>query len=411
MICAACGEDYRASEDRCGSCGEDPLLAGRYRLEASAGRGGSGTLFRATALADGRAVAIKEVPLRGLKDAKAVELSEREARVLRQLDHPGIPSYREHLVLGAGRHRALYLMQDFVEGVSLADELERRRYTEDEVLAVLAEALEILAYLHGLAPPVIHRDVKPANLMRRASDGRLVLVDFGSVRDLVRGTVGGGSTVAGTFGFMAPEQFMGEATPATDIYGLGVTAVALLSRRDPASLMGYDRRFQWRDYVELSPPVEALLADMLANDPAHRPADAAALRARILRPAPAPSDVMYLPTLNAPPDPADEVVQQVMYRPRPDPADEVVQQVMSRRPSSRHEAPRHPAARGHQPPASRPRQVKTMALAAGLLLMLIAALGVRLVNDSASQPPDIPPPEAAEQATPITAPVTPGGSR
>ncbi|MEZ4474291.1 MAG: protein kinase [bacterium] len=122
-----------------------------------------------------------------------------------------------------------YLVQEFVAGPTLAAELTRRRYTEDEVLAILDELAEVLAYLHRLMPPVVHRDLKLKNVIRRSSDQKLVLIDFGAVRDVVADPRVGGSTVAGTYGYMAPEQFRGEASPQSDLYALGVLGVVLLS--------------------------------------------------------------------------------------------------------------------------------------------------------------------------------------
>ena len=270
MICASCGEGTAATP--CEACGGEALLDGRFRLEERIGRGGHGTVYRGVD-ADGTAVAVKEMPLGA--GTKLDELALREVAVLQQLSHPAVPAYLDHVVAGQGRGRALFVVQRFVDGPSLAAELERRRYSEDEVLEVIDELCGVLGYLHGRSPPVIHRDLKPSNGMR-GPDG-LVLVDFGAVRDVLK-TQLGGSTVAGTFGFMAPEQFRGEATPATDVFGLGALAVALLSRRDPAEL--HDRRgnFSWKDHVELSGPVTALLQRMTAPDPAERPQDVDAVR-------------------------------------------------------------------------------------------------------------------------------------
>jgi len=127
---------------------------------------------------------------------------------------------------------------------------------------------------------VVHRDVKPANIMRRDADGRLVLIDFGAVRAALD-TAAGGSTVAGTFGFMAPEQLMGRALPATDLYGLGATAVALLSRQDPTKLQGLDRQIDVAALGLREPEHARVLRAMLAQDPAARPQDAAALARRL----------------------------------------------------------------------------------------------------------------------------------
>jgi serine/threonine protein kinase len=166
---------------------------------------------------------------------------------------------------------------------------------------------------------VVHRDLKPGNIMRRTTDHALVLVDFGTVREVIEDPRLGGSTVAGTYGYMAPEQFRGEAEPRTDLYAVGVLGVVLLSRRDPLDLVGAHHRLDWRGAVYASDGVKALLERLLAPDLVMRPASATSARASIaaLRrgeatPAPAP------PTLpvpqDAPPAPAPVITRALRRR-------------------------------------------------------------------------------------------------
>jgi len=274
MFCAHCGEE--TDDSPCGACGEEALLAGRWRLEEVLGRGAMGVTWRGN---DGEHdVAVKEIALGAAVDIKTVELAQREAAVLRQLDHPAIPTFIDEIDQGQGKARALYLVQELIEGTDLAEEALARRTTEDEVLDILDELCEVLDYLHGLSPPVIHRDIKPANIRRRR-DGSLVLVDFGSVRDAINDPQLGGDTVAGTFGFMAPEQFAGEASERTDVYALGATAVALLTREDPAKLQGHDRRIRWRHLANETGPVGDAIDRLLSLRPKDRPASASEARA------------------------------------------------------------------------------------------------------------------------------------
>lgn len=264
----------------CAACGAPPLLVDRYRLEAVVGRGASGVTYRATDTRAGGAVAVKELPLRHAP-ADVVARAEREARVLGELDHDRIPALVDHFTSGVGKQRAFYLVQRFVDGPTLAEEMARRRYTEDEVLGVLDAVLEVLEYLHALRPPVVHRDLKPGNIMRRTADGALVLVDFGTVREVLDDPRLGGSTVAGTYGYMAPEQFRGEAEPRTDLYAVGVLGVVLLSRRDPLDLVGADHRLDWQGAVYAADGTKALLERLLAPDLVMRPASATSARATI----------------------------------------------------------------------------------------------------------------------------------
>jgi serine/threonine protein kinase len=306
MICANC--HGQAVGDVCGECGDATLLDNRYRLEDLLGSGASGMTFRATNLESGESVAIKELDWRKLDALKTEQLFNREADVLRQLDHPGIPRYIETFTRESGRHVAAYLVQEFIDGQTLEDEQADRRYDLADVLDIADELLEIVAYLHARVPPVIHRDIKPKNVMRRNA-GDLVMIDFGSVRSVAN--VEGGSTIAGTVGYMAPEQLVGKAMPASDLFGVGALIAALVSGIDPSNYLGVGKPDLWRNFVKVPRPVEELLAMLLEPDPGERADDARFVQQwvrdlRVQSEAGFPSDVpSVLPTRAAqPPAPA-----------------------------------------------------------------------------------------------------------
>lgn len=206
------------------------LREGRYAVLRVLGEGAQGATLEAVDKRDGRLVAIKRFSVRGAASWKDVELAEREARVLASLSHPALPCFIEHFE----EHGALYLVMERVEGESLLELRKRgQRFDRQEVARFLRETSQVLDYLHSRAPPVIHRDIKPGNVVRRP-DGSFALVDFGSVRDSLKPE--GGSTVVGTFGYMAPEQFQGRALPASDVYAVGATAISLLTGCEPEKL-------------------------------------------------------------------------------------------------------------------------------------------------------------------------------
>jgi hypothetical protein len=195
-------------------------------------------------------VAIKQLDLRRVDDWKAVELFEREARVLASLDHPQIPDYVEFVPVAAD-HTG-YLVQELAPGSSLEARLAAgERFTQAQVRDIAEQLLGVLVYLAQLVPPVVHRDIKPGNVII-GDHGRCYLVDFGSVRDAVEASSTGGSTVAGTFGYMAPEQLHGEASPRSDLFGLGMTLVHLLTGTCPAELARKRLKVDFRPHVQLS---------------------------------------------------------------------------------------------------------------------------------------------------------------
>lgn len=249
-----------------------PDLGERFEVERQLGAGGFGTTWAALDKRSGKRVAVKVLNLRRVEDWKSVELFEREAKVLRSLDHPGIPAYVDFRPLEADR--AAYLVQALAPGTNLLELLERRRFTEAELVDLMRRVLTILDYLTRLHPVVVHRDIKPANILL-ADDGTVSLVDFGAVQDVASATMSGGSTVAGTFGYMAPEQLQGVATPASDLYGLGMTLVHLATGTNPAELDKKRLKPDFRGKVHLSEGLEALIDRMVEPVPDDRPQTAA----------------------------------------------------------------------------------------------------------------------------------------
>ncbi|MFO0741591.1 MAG: serine/threonine-protein kinase [Labilithrix sp.] len=242
------------------------LGGGRYTVRGVLGEGAQGKTYDAVD-ANGRSVAIKRFDVRGAKGWKDVELAEREARVLSTIDHPLVPRYIEHFEDDG----ALFLVMEKVEGETL--ETIRKRegaLSEDEVRRFLADADRALTYLHGRASPIVHRDIKPRNVIRRPN-GSYVIVDFGAVAELIQRR-GGGSTVVGTMGFMAPEQFQGRALPSTDIYAVGATALSLLAGADPDTLPHQGLKVDVRGALgdRVSPTMIASLEHMLEPDPDRR---------------------------------------------------------------------------------------------------------------------------------------------
>jgi len=256
------------------------VIDSRYRIVRELGRGGTGVTYMADSLETGQRVALKELSLKGLKDWKQIELFEREARTLESLDHPAIPAYVDYFQVDTPENRLFYLAQDIAEGTSLADLVESGwRADEAEARHIAESVLKVLDYLHTLNPPVIHRDIKPQNIIRR-QDGHIYLVDFGAVQTVYRNTLSQGSTVVGTYGYMAPEQFRGQAVPATDLYGLGATLLYLLTHQSPADLPQKRLRIDFRPYLSVADTFANWLDQMI--DPLvedRYPSAQAALRA------------------------------------------------------------------------------------------------------------------------------------
>ncbi|MBR8838283.1 MAG: serine/threonine protein kinase [Stigonema ocellatum SAG 48.90 = DSM 106950] len=227
------------------------VLNDRYQLKQKLGeRAGRQTWLAHDLLAQEKVV-VKLLTLSDQVQWENLRLFEREAQVLKQLDHPRIPKYRNYFNIDQGM-LWFGLVQEYIPGVSLKELLTQGRvFAEPEVRQIAADVLNILIYLHSLSPPVLHRDIKPSNLLL-GEDSQIYLVDFGAVQDRAA-REGATFTVVGTYGYAPLEQFGGRATPASDLYALGATLIHLLTGIPPADLPHKDSRLQFAHLVRLNP--------------------------------------------------------------------------------------------------------------------------------------------------------------
>lgn len=158
----------------------------------------------------------------------AVQSFEREANLLVQLNHPGIPKIYDFFTESVRS----YLVMEYVEGDDLENILESTEgmLKEDVVLDWAIQVSDVLVYLHDQKPPIVFRDLKPSNIMLRKQNNRIALIDFGIAKAFEAGQKG---TMIGTEGYSPPEQYRGVADPRGDIYALGATLHHLLTKRDP----------------------------------------------------------------------------------------------------------------------------------------------------------------------------------
>lgn len=244
------------------------VLHDRYQIQAILGHGGFAVTYRALDLQTEQQCAIKSLSFKNIDTWKTWELFQRESEILKNLNHPQIPKYIDSFIIEKEREVECYLVQQYVEGKSLAQLIQEGKcFTEQEVIKIACHLTIILEYLHSFSPPLIHRDITPNNIIL-THDHQVFLIDFGSVRDkmLLDYTMGGSSTIIGTYGYMPLEQFQGRALPASDIYALGMTLIYLLSRRSPLALESYKKNIDIRAYTKISRGFTLILEKMVHAD-------------------------------------------------------------------------------------------------------------------------------------------------
>ncbi|MGB0563569.1 MAG: protein kinase domain-containing protein [Spirulinaceae cyanobacterium] len=251
---------------------EVQLLAGRYRLLETLGDGGFGRTFLSQ---DEQFPGTPKCVVKQLRPysttSELLALARRfflsEAEVLSRLgQHPQIP----HLLAHFEEDQEFYLVQEYVEGQDLTAELQRsKRWSEPKVLRLLRDILEVLSFVHE--QQVIHRDIKPDNIRRRP-DGKVVLIDFGAVKQVGEKLVGNEPTqltvAIGTPGYAPSEQTQGKPRLSSDVYAVGVIAIEALTGIDPEKLPEDPRTGElvWHDRAKVSPALQGVIDRMVRYD-------------------------------------------------------------------------------------------------------------------------------------------------
>lgn len=293
----------------CHCCGMPLILSGRFLpldlLVPDEERGGFGRTFL------GQDLSFPHRPLRVIKqlhprippgrskltpaEIQTIEdLFKREARVLEQFNHPqiprawaffviaGTPDLREEYTQETDYQRTFfYLVQDYIEGQNLAQELQQNgQFSGRDVIDVLQQILPVLNYIHNLRTPsfygVLHRDIKPSNIMRSHQENRdgknLHLIDFGAVKQVVvAGVPIEQSCILGTREYSPLEQINGEPiSSSSDLYSLAVTCICLLTAKNPKELRNYRGSWNWRQYATVNDNLARILDKMLSPNPGER---------------------------------------------------------------------------------------------------------------------------------------------
>lgn len=269
MICPECYKENPANSQFCKNCGcflkisekkdEKKVLKGRYKVISLLGEGGMGAISLAYDLSLNKLCAIKGICKKGLSDLAEKERDailkpfKKEAEMLASLRHPGLPCVTDYFT----EKDVCYLVMDYIEGKDLEvilEESEEKVIPEKQVLEWAIQMCRVLEYLHGQEPPIIHGDIKSANIIVRDIDGRIMLVDFGAASFISSGIL---DEVVITDGYAPPEQYEASPEVRSDIYALGATMYELLTGELP------DETFNFEPLGEIIPDISPEMEDIV----------------------------------------------------------------------------------------------------------------------------------------------------
>lgn len=230
------------------------VIDGKYEVLREIGRGGMSVVYLAMDTHLNKQWAVKEIRKKGSgkNDEIVVNSLLAEANLMKRLDHPALPRIVDIIDNGI----TIYVVMDYIEGESLDKILmEYGAQPEEKVINWAMQIADALSYLHGQKPPIIYRDMKPANVMLKP-EGNIKIIDFGIAREYKEQNLAD-TTVLGTKGYAPPEQYSGQTDPRSDIFALGMTMHHLLTGVDPRNGEAYASVRQWNP--ELSEGIEIII--------------------------------------------------------------------------------------------------------------------------------------------------------
>ncbi|MBE9186490.1 protein kinase [Microcoleus sp. LEGE 07076] len=251
------------------------LMKNRYQIDRLLGQGGFGRTYLALDRKNNHNCVLKEFAPSNTTAAalqKARELFEREAKILSTLNHRQIPEFLDWFE----ENGRLFIVQEFVNGTTYEVLRKSKSFCEKDIVEWLRELLEVLQYIHGKG--IIHRDISPDNIMLPNGKPKPVLIDFGVVKYAETQLANGGGvanshqpTQVGKAAYCPSEQLRGgECYPNSDLYALAVTAIVLLTGREPNTLINYDGEWEWRSHANVTDKLAGILDRMLEKKPSDR---------------------------------------------------------------------------------------------------------------------------------------------
>jgi serine/threonine protein kinase len=244
------------------------ILGDRYQVDRQLGKKSGRWTLKARDLHTDDWVILKVLFLDDDLKATDLKLFKREVDALQLLNHEATPHYRGYFEMALPTtDQVMVLVQTYIDGVSLKTYLaESRCFSQTEVIAIARQALNILDSLHHHEPIIIHRDIRPSNILLQpglpVESAKVFLVDFGTVKALSAGNTS--ITMVGTDGYLPPEQSTGRVLAVSDLYSLGATLAEALTGRSPQSMQTKGLRIQFAEYAEVTPEFARWLKKLMS---------------------------------------------------------------------------------------------------------------------------------------------------
>lgn len=244
------------------------ILGDRYQVERQLGKKSGRWTLQAQDLQTDQSVILKVLFLDDTLTATDLRLFKREVDALKLLKHEGTPRYLDYFEMAMPtQDQAMVLVQSYVEGVSLKTYLSQSRiFSESEILAIARPVLSILDHLHHHDPPIIHRDIRPSNLLLQpglpVATAKVFLVDFGTVKAFTAGNTA--ITMVGTDGYLPPEQSAGRVLAVSDLFSLGATLAEAFTGHPPLKMRTKGLRIRFEEFADVTPDFTLWLKKLLA---------------------------------------------------------------------------------------------------------------------------------------------------
>lgn len=247
----------------------DKILNQKYQLLERIGKGGFAVTYLASGINNVGKYVVKHLSLKKSEAVKNLELIKTEARIISQLNHPGIPKFFDFFTKENEKATDVYIVLEYIEGQDLLQLVKSGKvFREKEIIEIALKLCAILSYLHNFSPLIIHRDIKPENIIMTKNND-IYLIDFGAVKEKIlygRASELGLSTIIGTQGYMPIEQFEGRPVSGSDIYALGLTLIHLLSGKDILNIEKEGLYLDFRPTVNISESFALVIEKMIEPD-------------------------------------------------------------------------------------------------------------------------------------------------